>query len=400
VLNSRADTAAHPDPPPPGPVRVSPAAGAAHRLSGRAAAGVEPALESDVPQVARLHRRVFYHSTAPASAGLEAYYREVFFRNPWRCDDLPSLVCRGRGGEVIGFMGRIPRRMLLHNCPIQLAIAHRLMVAPDSGDPLAALRLVRTFLAGPQDLSVSDGANDSGRRFWEASGGTTSPLYSMGWLCPLRPSRYLLGLLGGRPARRIVGTALWPLWEGIDRCLSRRWRMASGARPGPFLEREMDPATLLRCLVEVSADSAIRPQYDASSVEWLWAQLAGNTHRGHLCGKALLEPTGCLAGGFLSYVRGDGMGEVLLLAARPGRMAMVLSGLLHDARQRRLVGLKGRVDPHFLVNLMEQGCLLKRNSWGLVHSRVPEIRQALARHDAFLSGLEGELWLRSPRDGL
>jgi hypothetical protein len=35
-------------------------------------------------------------------------------------------------------------------------------------------------------------------------------------------------------------------------------------------------------------------------------------------------------------------------------------------------------------------------SWTLVHSRDPEATAALHSGDAWLSALEGELWLRSP----
>jgi hypothetical protein len=363
-------------------------------------ATIEPCRESDVPQVANLHCRLFYGTASCASQGLQAYYHEVFFRNPWLCADLPSLVCRAGNGDVIGFMGRIPRRMIFRNQPIRIAIAHRLMVAPDGGDPLVALRLVKTFLGGPQDLAISDGANDRGRRFWEAAGGRTSPFYSMAWHCPLQPSRYLLSILASRRARRLAGAILWPVWPALDRYLSRKWRIAQSVLPEPGLEQEMDPPTLLRCIAETSADAAIRPQYDACSLEWLWARLRENTDRGCLTGKAVFDRAGRIAGGFLSYVRDDGVGEVVFTAARPEAVGIVLASLLRDGMRRRLIALRGRIEPCFLLSLMAHGCILKRNSWGLLHSRVPEINQTIDRQDAFLSGLEGELWLRSPKDEL
>ena len=350
--------------------------------------------------MANLHCRLFYGTSSRASQGLQAYYHEVFFRNPWLCDDLPSLVCRASSGEVIGFMGRIPRRMIFRNQPIRMAIAHRLMVAPDGGDPLVALRLVRAFLSGPQDLAISDGANDRGRRFWEAAGGRTSPFYSMAWHCPLQPSHYLLSILASRRVRRLAGAMLWPVWPALDRYLSRKWRIAQSVLPEPGLEQEMDPPTLLRCIAETSADAAIRPQYDACSLGWLWARLPREYRSGLPQRQGGIRPRRPHCGRVPLLCPQRWRGRSHLHRRRPDAVGMVLASLLRDGMRRRLIALRGRIEPCFLLNLMAHGCILKRNSWGLLHSRVPEINQAIDRQDAFLSGLEGELWLRSPKDGL
>ena len=128
---------------------------------------IEPCRESDVAEVANLHRKVFHGVDAPASDMLQAYYRKVFFENPWRRDDLPSLVCRGRDGSLLGFLGVVPRPMSLNNRPIWAAVAHRLMVAPQREAAFTAAKLVKGFLAGKQDLSSATGRPTTEGASWK-----------------------------------------------------------------------------------------------------------------------------------------------------------------------------------------------------------------------------------------
>jgi hypothetical protein len=353
-----------------------------------------------VPQVARLHCLSLYGTGSPPSERLQDYYREVFFRNPWFDPQLPSLVYRTNQGEVVGFMGRIPRPMAFSGRTIRAAIAHRLMVAPGSGRPLAAVRLVRQFLAGPQDLAISDGANDKGRQFWEGCGGAVSPLYSLGWIWPLRPSRYLLSILTRGRLDRTAGMAFRPICSAIDLVASRKWKVALSDAPFAASQIDMDASTLIACVNETAADFCVRPDYDEQSMGWLWQRLNENTDRGRLQGKVVMDRRGRLAGGFLCYLRKGGFGEVVFLAARHDSVEMVLDSLFHHALRERLVCLRGRLEPRFLLGLMRHECILKRHSWGLVHARDPQIMKAVESGEAFISGLEGELWLRSPRDSL
>jgi len=361
---------------------------------------VQPCIEEDIPQVANLHCRAFYGTDAPASERLRAYYRDVFFGNPWQDQELPSLVYRTSKGDVLGFMGLIPRTMLFHGRRIRVAIAHRLMVAPDSGHPLAAVKLMRRFLSGPQDVSISDGANDKGLQFWECSGGKTSAMYSMGWIWPLRPSHCLLSLLTRGQAGRLAGMAFRPICGLIDLVFSRKWRSSLELAPQTELERDMDASTILSCIAEVSDGYALRPEYDQRSMVWLWGRLQENASRGRLQGKALLDLHGRPAGGFLYYANRGGFGEVIFMAARRDSINSVLNSLFHHALKQRRIGLRGRIEPRFLLGLMQHGCILKKECCALVHSRDPEILEAIEHGDAFISGLEGELWLRSPKDRL
>src|SRR5262245_22803332 len=123
---------------------------------------VRPFTRSDIPQVAKLFQKVFFENgrTAPSSKKLEAYFEEMFFHNPWAEEmveeEAPSLVYETGDRVIIGFIGVIPRRMLLHGRSIRAATSMHFMVDPASRSTLAGVQLLRTFFSGPQELSLTD----------------------------------------------------------------------------------------------------------------------------------------------------------------------------------------------------------------------------------------------------
>src|SRR5262249_1952805 len=116
-------------------------------------------------------------------------------RNPWYDETIPSLVYQDNNERIVGFLGVIPRRMSLNGQPVRIAVTNSFMVEPGSRSTLAAVQLLRELFSGPQDLSMTDAANDSSRKIWERLGGTVVFSYSIRWTRPLRPSRYAMDLL-------------------------------------------------------------------------------------------------------------------------------------------------------------------------------------------------------------
>ena len=55
---------------------------------------------------------------------------------------------------------------------------------------LVGILLMKTALAGPQDLSIADESSFVSRMTWEGLGGGTSLLYSMRWFYPLRACQF------------------------------------------------------------------------------------------------------------------------------------------------------------------------------------------------------------------
>src|SRR5262249_15679319 len=150
-----------------------------------------------------------------------AYFEEMFFHHPWikegTEEEIPSLVYETGDGDIIGFIGIIPRRMVLHGRPIVAATSMHFMVEPGSRSTLAGVQLLKTFFSGPQDLSLTDSAGAVARKIWEGLGGDTALAYSINWTRLLRPSRYVLRLLARKNRLlRVLAWLLSPLCPIVD----------------------------------------------------------------------------------------------------------------------------------------------------------------------------------------
>src|SRR2546429_848565 len=144
--------------------------------------------EGDIPQVIALHRRVLLPG-APATDGdvYRAYFKEMFLDPPWVLDQ-PSLVYEDGNGAPVGFLGIMPRRMTVHGRPISAVITAHFIVEPAYRASLAGIELIKTLLAGRQDLTVADeaGGGPAGTLHGaRGRGGVPSSLYA-GW--GLRPA--------------------------------------------------------------------------------------------------------------------------------------------------------------------------------------------------------------------
>src|SRR6267378_6002850 len=127
--------------------------------------------EDDVPAVGALFARIYPNLRWSSQAAFETYFREMFFANPWCDPRVPSWVAE-EDGRICGFYGVIPRRMLLRGRPIRVAMGCQFFVDPDQRHSLTALELVKACISGPQDLTLTDGADQKYRRMWIGIGGT------------------------------------------------------------------------------------------------------------------------------------------------------------------------------------------------------------------------------------
>src|SRR5205807_8138589 len=121
--------------------------------------GIRPFVDSDIPQVAHLHETVFRPASLVSRHGPDPYrdyFTRVFLENPSRDPSLPSLVYEEDDGRIVGFLGVVPRRMMMNRRALQAAISSQFVVDPNSHTAVAAVQLANTFLDGPQDLSISD----------------------------------------------------------------------------------------------------------------------------------------------------------------------------------------------------------------------------------------------------
>src|SRR5215470_18282184 len=157
-------------------------------------AQVRACTPDDMAAVAGLFQRTFRHARRAAPAPLTAYLRELYFEHPWRDPALTSKVFVA-DGAVRGFIGILPLRLAFRGSTLRAAVAGSLMVERPQENPLAGARLMRAYMTGPQDLSLSDSANAVSLGLWERLGGKTVAMESMEWVRAFRPARAALALV-------------------------------------------------------------------------------------------------------------------------------------------------------------------------------------------------------------
>lgn len=319
---------------------------------------IRPYDRRDSSQVMDLHERTLLGGAQPQPAFadyLKRFYGEMLFEHPWRDNDLPSLVYEQDNGEIIGFVGVVPRPMTFHGRPLRVAVSVRFMVDPESRHgSLAAAALHRRFLRGPQELSLVENANAAARRIWEGTrGAVVAPLGSISWTTsPDAPE----------PASAWLGTG-----------------------------HELDTMELMECIRTASRGCSLQPVYDRDSLQWLLDFLDAARYRGVLQRRAVTDDAGTVRGWYLYYANAEGYNGVLQLRSPGGDADAVFRSLL--AHGRAVSGAPvttGRLQPELLSTVAEHRCTLSLGPWMVAHSSDPRITQALAAGDAFVTRLEGE----------
>jgi hypothetical protein len=279
--------------------------------------------------------------------------------------------------------------MRMHGRPLQAAVVTQLMVEQDKRYGVAAAQLLRKALAGPQELTISDGANDASRKMWEALGGLTSTLYSLQWRRLLRPARSALQRASS-PHGRAAALLATPVAVLAD-AYAAHYRALR--RPSRLIEEPLDAAALIDGLERAARRVALSPRYGRASLTWRLEQGRAQRRHGALPARVLRDQGG-VAGWFLYYLNGT-MSRVLQVHATEGAERAVLDHLFQHAWRLGAAAIEGRMEPRLASMLGQRHCLfLSTMAFTLIHSRDAGLLGALARGDAFFSRLEGEWWMR------
>ena len=357
-----------------------------------------PLEERDIPQIARLYNQVYGRKYASRQEELQRGLAMLLLEHPWCDERYPSLVYQDNKGEIVGCIGVLPRPMHFKGKAITAAVTHSFMVAPGSRACMAALHLARRFFAGRQDISMADG-NNSSRMIWEACGGSASLLYSLCWTRPLRPSRYLLSFLVNHGLPRSIEWLMQPFARLSDAIVARLSRRAFSFAEPKVQAEELDPGTLAAHLPQFTKDVALSPGYDARTSEWIISALQDNRRYGVLHKIAVRNAAEQVLGWYLYYLKPSGIAEVLQIAADKRGANLVLDHLFHHAWRQGAISISGQFDPALFSVLSEKGSMFHHksgaNSWMMLHSKHPEVIQAICEGDVFLSRMEGEWWISS-----
>lgn len=355
-----------------------------------ATARVRPLAEGDLPAIVEMRRRLFGSSSTLTLEAHTDLFHDVLFKNPWREDDIGSLVYE-QGDRIIGFIGVTTRRLRLDGRVYRAAICQHLMIEPDSRSSLAAVELFRAFLTGPQDLSMTDTAGDVSRKLMERLGASTALSHSISWWRRLQPATCALSELRDHRGLRAIANAMEPASRLVDAVLARRARVRF-PQDGTTVE-DVDSERLLAAYESLDDRRLLRLDYDAAWLGWVLGVWGKQEYFGRLETVLLRGARGETLGWFVYFVNRDRISEVLQIGATEKTVDRVLAHLVSHARTRGALTLRGRIDPRFMRAFARREFdIMPGVRWTVVHSSHPELLRAIHYGQCVLSPLDGDLW--------
>lgn len=364
---------------------------------GAAVTAIRALQRGDLPAVTQLYETVFRAGMA-AKPGLAEEFERTVLDYPWADPGMPSLVYEQPDGAISGFLGSHVRRMRLGSRRVRMGCAGQLVTDPAHARRGIGALLLRRYLSGPQDLTVTDGANDAVRLIWEGLGGSTSAIRSLSWTRRFAPA----AMLGDRAARRI-GRPLPGTRSAAriaDRIAARRLAPPPVTTVSEPLGAE-DLLTALDALASVPRSGRARlgpayellPDYDRPYLDWLFEELSAVRARGELVGRLVRGHDGTVTGWYVLYSRPGATSQAIQVGAAPARAAAVLDHLFADAAANGSAAVEGRVEPALLPALRERGCSIRGSDWTLMHSDDPDLLAPISLDRALLSRIDGDWWM-------
>lgn len=358
---------------------------------------IRPLEAADLPAIGAIFQKAFRKSDAPPPAALLSCMDELFFRHPWRDEAVPSLVHVTPEGRIGGYIGVIPLRMRLGDQVLRAATPTTIAVSEPAKNPLAGAKLLRTFLNGAQDISVSEPINPLALGMWERSGARVPVQESMEWLTVFRPAACAATLTEDRVP---LGRFLRPVLKPLDR-LAARFARGGNARPargGGIFDRAMSREEFIPHFLAVAEAYDLRPDWDAEVLGWQLDHAAGNTLRGPLHLHAATDKTGTPVGACVYHARPGGMAWVVQLLAHPEHADAVVACMIAHLREAGYAAAKGRTQARLVDPLLRHGALLFRRHAAIVHARDENLTRAVHEGRAITSGFAGETWTRLVSD--
>ena len=294
-------------------------------------------------------------------------------------------------GEITGFIASHVRRMRFDDRTIRLAAGGPLIVHPKARNRAVGPRLWRQYLAGPQELTITDGASDEMRQIFELIGGQMMHPSSMAWARVFRPFSFMgARLLHFRPRAQALGARMWPTLDGITAKTVHYFNRPDGSS---MTTEPLTPTLLLEHLPVVTRSLRLFPAYDEPFLDWLFAELHHNRTWGSPVRRLVRDGNARVLGWYVYFLlHGKGC-QVVHVAARDRHAGDVLDALFADAIEHGGAGVQGRVEPRLLGALAHRGCLFRYSARSLVHSNDPELLAVLAAGQALLTRLEGDWWM-------
>jgi hypothetical protein len=345
---------------------------------------------ADIPRVARLIQKSLPTGPRVSDEVWHEEIRDVYLDNPWRNDNIGALVHEDGQGNITGFLGVVPRPLVMNGQSYVGAVCSDYCVEAGQRG-MTGVRLIRRFLGGPQDISFTDEANETARAIWERSGGVTCHFLSVCWAIPLRPARAALSVARKRTSAQPLLTVMKPIAEVVDRVVNRFRKPIAPAGSPRLRIHEFPVAEALRLLPQIIERDSVYVEYDRQSLEWLIRRAARRQSDGRLAAYGFSTTEGVLAGWGILYAHSNGLSELLQIASRPEYRLQIYDHLMKSAYNERASALTGRLRVEVVPIVGRAfGCFQPASCWTMVHSKNVELVNSFTQGRAFVSRLDGE----------
>ncbi len=363
-----------------------------------AEAGARTCRPEDMEAVARIFLETYRTPAITPPAELVSYFQDLYFGHPWFDPELPSLVYQGEDGEVLGFLGSLPVRMTYRGRPLRAAIVNAISGHDPKRNPLVPAKLLRRYLAGPQELTFSETSNAIAVRLWKPQGGQTVPGYGAEWMRLMRPASLITHFLGkGGLLRRAGAAGLSPITWATDsaaRAILRDYIRVPTAPTSFAYDRDVTAQEYLAYLIKARERYALAPQSDLAVLNWQFEHAAQKSIYGDRQVRMVYDKRDRPMGAYIYYGRKGGAAFALPILAEPGQEEAVLDSLFAHAYEAGNVVIRGKVEPRISEALLDRHCIFHRRTATQVLTRNQELLTTIRAGDACLMGFAGQTWHR------
>lgn len=346
----------------------------------------------DLPQVVSLYRNHLARPHIATHEELVASFARIFLEAPLLDPSVPSLVYESADGNVVGFLGSQVHQMRFQDRRIRLACSSSLVVAPHARRGGAGALMLRKYLAGPQELTITDTAAGATEYMWKRLGGSLHPIGSIVWLHALRPVQTIVGLGLWRLGRHRWLPLLRPLCRPADIALSRRSATDVPRGADDVTEEPLSPELMIEHLRLGPRTYRLWPDHDVDSLDGLFGELGRARAKGRLVKGLVSDPGGAPVGWYIANLLPHDVLEMVHVAASPGHEDLLFHHVLQKAQRLNVAAIRGRLEP-WLVEVLPRRTVMFSRVRFLFHTRDDAIRAAVLSGGALLTGLEGDMWM-------
>lgn len=358
---------------------------------------VRPLRPEDMADVAALFQQIFLNRRTGPSSELTACLADFYLNGPAADPDIPSWVHIDDNGAISGFIGVNVVPMAYSGKILRAAFCGAFMARDHEKNPLAGARLIKAFLSGRQDISITETANKTSLELSKALRGTAFAAYSLEWMRVFRPAAFACDI-----ALRNSSLRPWalPAARGLDHLL--RWsriagrpeRHAQAAGTAPLMATAVDADAFASVVENLTAHYSLRPCWTPADLRHVVAHAFDKPKYGKAIGCLVTTGNAVPVGAFLYHMQAGSVGRVFQIMAKPGLESKVIDVMLADAARRGAAGLRGRIQPALLDGMLGKGILFATASSTIVFSRDNELLECFRSGRAFVNGIAGESWGR------